>query len=341
MTSPVATDSAATDPALHQTAVHQAAVKQTAAEQTELSYFDDGTALVFSAGNQQIARYTYRPADDQYESPRPFFHPLTTLDGDEVTISRPWDHVWHKGLSWALPNVGEHNFWGGATYTRATGYANLDNNGAMKHRAFTAIDDSGAGITASEVLHWSGQDGRPVIAEQRRFNIRLLDVPGRSAAGWVLLFETEMHNISGAEIGIGSPTTEGRDNAGYGGLFWRGPRSFTGGEFRSGQGTGGDELMGSRSPWIAFTGQHDVTCRFSSIMFVEDGANPGAPNQWFARSSMFACLGSAPFFSEVVPLSEGAPLTYRYAVVIADGSLDEGFAGALAGAARAALDSWT
>lgn len=302
--------------------------------ETTLSYSDDGSALTFAAGGQDIARYTYRPTDDQYESPRPFFHPLTTLEGHQVTISRPWDHTWHKGLSWALPNVGEHNFWGGATYTRDTGYANLDNNGAMAHESFTSIDSAEDGITASETLRWSGQDGQPVIAEKRRFSIQLL------GGSWVLLFETEMSNISSEEIGIGSPTTEGRDNAGYGGLFWRGPRSFTGGEFRSAEGAGADEFMGTRSPWIAFTGQHDGSCRFSTIAFVEDSTNPGAPNQWFARSSMFACLGSAPFFSEVVPLREGKPLRYRYAVVIADGKVDEESAAALAGAAGAALDSW-
>ncbi|MET4619883.1 hypothetical protein ABIE18_001319 [Arthrobacter sp. 2762] len=309
---------------------------------TTLSYSDDGRSLTFTVGGQDIASYTYRPTDDQYESPRPFFHPLTTLEGDEVTISRPWDHVWHKGLSWALPNVGEHNFWGGATYTRETGYANLENNGAMNHEAFSYIEESASTITAAEALLWTSQpiepdqQGLPLIREQRRFAIQLLP----SGNAWALLFETEMSNVSGAEIGIGSPTTEGRDNAGYGGLFWRGPRSFTGGEFRSEAGTGADEFMGTRSPWIAFTGQHDVTCRKSTIMFVEDQANVGASNQWFARSSMFACLGSAPFFSEVVPLKVGEPLKYRYAVVISDGDIDADSASALAGAARDALDGW-
>ncbi|MGA8788888.1 MAG: PmoA family protein [Paenarthrobacter sp.] len=335
------------------TTTAQTTTAQTTPAQTDtVSYTDDGSSLTFTVGDQDIATYTYRPTDDQYESPRPFFHPLTTLEGDEVTISRPWDHVWHKGLSWALPNVGEHNFWGGATYTRETGYANLDNNGAMNHEAFTSIEvtgieGAGAGITATETLLWTAQPaesrpsqqcqaGAPLIREQRRFAIQLLP----TGNAWALLFETTMDNVSGAEIGIGSPTTEGRDNAGYGGLFWRGPRSFTGGEFRSENGTGGDEFMGTRSPWIAFTGQHDVTCRKSSILFVEDQANPGASNQWFARSSMFACLGSAPFFSEVVPLKEGQPLTYRYAVVIADGALEDQQAAALAEAAKTALDAW-
>ncbi|WP_426006321.1 PmoA family protein [Paenarthrobacter sp. NyZ202] len=315
---------------------------------TTIGYFDDGRSLTFGVDGRHLATYVYRPADDQYESPRPFFHPLTTLGGDEVTIYRPWDHVWHKGLSWALPNVGEHNFWGGATYTRSTGYANLDNNGAMNHEAFARIQERPQGITATESLVWTAQPaepgtsfepappGKPLISEQRSFAIQLLP----SGEEWVLLFDTTMENVSGTEITIGSPTTEGRDNAGYGGLFWRGPRSFTGGEFRSETGSGADEFMGTRSPWIAFTGQHDDTCRKSSILFVEDQANPGASNQWFARSSMFACLGSAPFFSEEVPLKVGEPLRYRYAVVIADGSLDADSAAALAEAGRVALESW-
>ena len=310
----------------------------------KLSFDDDGTALTFSANGRPVATYTYKPKDEQYESPRPVFHPLTTLGGDVVTISRPWDHVWHKGLSWALPNVGKHNFWGGATYTRATEYANLDNNGAMTHGSFTGIDQSGAGITASESLTWTSQEGEPVIAESLRFSLQLLDdtvTDGSETEGaYAILFETRMSNISGEEIRIGSPTTEGRHNAGYGGLFWRGPRSFTGGVFRNQEATGMDEFMGTRSPWIAFTGKHDLTCRSSTIAFVEDGTNPGAPNQWFARSSIFACLGSAPFFSEEVPLHEGAPLTYRYAVVIADGGVDADRAQALADAAQAALRSW-
>ncbi|WP_285241394.1 PmoA family protein [Pseudarthrobacter sp. MEB009] len=324
----------------------------------QVSHTDDGAALAFTVDGRPIATYTYRPTDDQYESPRPFFHPLTTLGGDEVTISRPWDHVWHKGLSWALPNVGKDNFWGGATYTRATEYANLDNNGAMTHQDFGAIEESAGGITATESLAWSAQDGAPVIAEDRRFRIEVLaDSGAASSAGahdgdtaaedkapgtgaYAILFETTMRNTSGATITFGSPTTEGRNNAGYGGLFWRGPRSFTGGEFRNADGTGADEFMGTRTPWIAFTGKHDDSCRQSTIAFVEDPANPGAPNQWFARSSMFACLGSAPFFSMEVPLADGVSLTYRYAVVIADGGVDADRAEALAGAAQAALAGW-
>ena len=128
-----------------------------------------------------------------------------------------------------------------------------------------------------------------------------------------------MTNAGDSVLEFGSPTTEGRDNAGYGGLFWRGPRSFSGGEVSLPGGTGRDDPMGSRSPWIAFTGRHDETSRRSTITFAEDPGNLGAPNQWFTRTESFGCVGSAPFFSEVVPLAPGESLRYRYGVSIADG----------------------
>src|SRR5215469_8099133 len=84
----------------------------------------------------ELFRYMFVPDDPQLESPRPYFHPVRTLGGDLVTVYRPHDHVWHKGLAWSLPNVGPHNFWGGVTFRRGEGYVQLPNNGTMRHDGF-------------------------------------------------------------------------------------------------------------------------------------------------------------------------------------------------------------
>ena len=65
-----------------------------------------------------------------------------------------------------------------------------------------------------------------------------------------------MRNTSDAAISIGSPTTKGRENAGYGGLFWRGPRSFTGGTVVAPGASGaGNEVRGSvTSGWASSAG---------------------------------------------------------------------------------------
>ena len=153
--------------------------------------------------------------------------------------------------------------------------------------------------------------------------------------------ESVIHGVerpgAGAVLTFASPTTKGRENAGYGGLFWRGPRSFTGGIVESPDGTGADDLRGKRAEWFAFRGRHDGTDTASTIVMVDDTANPHHPPQWFTRSAEFACLNPAPFFSEELDLPDAGVLAFRYAVVIADGDHGESSVRTLADRGRAAL----
>jgi hypothetical protein len=73
---------------------------------------------------------------------------------------------------------------------------------------------------------------------------------------------------------------------------------------------------------------------------VDDTANPQHPPQWFMRNELFAGVNPAPFFSDEVPFGAGQTLTFRYAVVIADGSADPDRGEALAGLGRTALRVW-
>ncbi|PTT62771.1 DUF6807 family protein, partial [Arthrobacter sp. HMWF013] len=89
--------------------------------------------------------------------------------------------------------------------------------------------------------------------------------------------------------------------------------------------------------WLAFVGQHDDSCRFSTVLIADDTANAQHPPEWFARSEPFACFGPAPFFSAEVTFAAGATMKNRYAVVIADGDSDGGRLAALAAVAGDAL----
>ncbi|MQA76700.1 MAG: hypothetical protein GEU88_20775, partial [Solirubrobacterales bacterium] len=63
----------------------------------------------------------------------------------------------------------------------------------------------------------------------------------------------------------------------------------------------------------------------------------GHPTQWFVRSQMYACVCPAPFFDTEVGVAPGEALTFRYAVVIADGEVDVDRATQLAELGSAAL----
>jgi hypothetical protein len=312
---------------------------------------DDGAALAAQHGDVELFRYVYRPTDIPYESPRPYLHPLRTRAGDVVSAYRPWDHVWHKGIAWSLPHVGPWNFWGGPNYVREQGtYVDLGNDGSMDHERFESVDASGI----VEELAWRtppADDGTPgdvVVRERRTLAVH---VPDGDPSAWVLTFRSEMTNVSDGPLDIGSPTTNGRENAGYGGLFWRGPRSFTEGKvlLAADDGTGlvtdAEDARGVHAPWLGFVGRHDGAApgpeggsRSSTVLMVDPGTNPGGEPQWFVRSQPFACVCPAPFFSREVLFAPGQTLTFDYAVVVADGESDGARGAALAGVGRSVLE---
>ncbi|MEV1132251.1 PmoA family protein [Agromyces sp. NPDC049794] len=303
----------------------------------ELRIDGDDRRLVFHADGGLLAQYVFRPRHHTVESPRPYFSPLRTLGGETVTLYRPHDHVWHTGLAWSLPVVGDDNFWGGPTFVRGEGYVQLPNNGEQRHLRFDEIEADVAATTSGAVgaverLEWVTQEGETIFDEERSLAASVIDDDA-----WVLGFATRMTNTTDRAIPIGSPTTRGRENAGYGGLFWRGPRSFTGGTVLAPGVAGGDELRGTRATWMAFSGRHDESDAASTVVVVDDPGNLQHPPQWFARSEDFAALCPAPFFSEEHVIEPGATMSLRYGVAIADGPSDPERAQRLADAGAAVV----
>ncbi|MEV0291803.1 PmoA family protein [Kribbella sp. NPDC050820] len=280
---------------------------------------EDGRSVRATWKGNELFRYVYAPWEPQFESPKPYFHPLRTLGGDLVSVYRPHDHVWHKGISFSLSNVGTENFWGGVTYVRDEGYKQFDNNGAMRHQGFEILALRDGVLRFDEELLWITQGGEKYVAERRRVGVTAFPELG----AWQLTFESTMENVSGDTIAFGSPTTEGRENAGYSGLFWRGPRSFSNGLVITPEGAGGDELMGTRGPWMGFVGRHDGQGVASTLIFRDHTDNFCHPTEWFVRTGVYAVVCPAPFFSEEYPLAAGTSFTLRYDVAIADGPLDQ------------------
>ncbi len=278
-----------------------------------LTFSDSGTAVTVSDANTDLVTYVYRPDSPTLESPKPYLDPIRTRAGRVVSLFRPWDHVWHKGIAWSLPVVGDENFWGGPTFVRGEGYVQLSNNGAQVLRGAVAATTAEGSVALTHGLDWITEDGAHLFDETRTISARALD-----DSAWMLSFTSQMTNTSPAPISIGSPTTRGRENAGYGGLFWRGPRSFTEGVLVTATGTGGDELRGQRHEWMGFEGRHDREDAVSLLVMVDATSNPHHPPQWFARSETFACLNPAPFFSEELVVAPGETASFTYGVGIAD-----------------------
>ncbi|GAA2797769.1 DUF6807 domain-containing protein [Crossiella cryophila] len=280
-----------------------------------LRHVPDRSVDLWHAGVRLLS-YHYRPACPRRESPKPYFHPLRTLRGALVSDYRPSDHTWHKGLQLAVAHVHDTNFWGGPTYRAGAGYLELPDNGSQVHLGFDQLECTGETFRLCQRLSWRTPTGAELLVERRHVQV----TASAPEHAWRLGFETRLRNTTRTPIHFGSPSTNGRPNAGYGGLFWRGPREFIGGRVLV---PGAHDPMGARAGWAAYIGQHGESGPHSTVLFVDAPENPGHPTEWFARSSDYPGLCPAPFYSAEVVVPPGEQLVLRYTVVFADGAWDE------------------
>src|SRR6478735_2348298 len=127
---------------------------------------DDGTAFAVRDDDVELFRYTYVPDTPQFESPKPYLHPIRTRSGHLVSLFRPHDHVWHKGIAWSLPVVGDENFWGGPTYVRDQGYVQLPNDGSQTHLRVEKLGvDADGSARFVHGLEWITEAGARMFTE--------------------------------------------------------------------------------------------------------------------------------------------------------------------------------
>ncbi|MBE1585332.1 PmoA family protein [Nonomuraea angiospora] len=282
--------------------------------ETKLSVRDEDASLIVTAGDVDIAQYVYRPDAPDAEAPKPYLHPIRSLTGAPMSVYRPHDHRWHKGLQMTWAHLSGQNFWGGPTFSVEKNYHWRDNLGHMNHIDFTGVSADGERVTVGESLHWVSSAGEHWITEQRELAFHGVDA---ERGIWALDFSTKLLNVRGATLEFGSPTTHGRPLAGYAGFFWRGPRSWTGGTIIAAGGKGGEEMMGAEAPWLAITGQHDEIDGGGTVLAVAGHSSASVPIKWFVRKEAFAVISPSPSFDEEIALADGdtLELTHRYVFI--------------------------
>jgi hypothetical protein len=280
------------------------------------------TDLTVTAAGVDIARYAFDPGGAASEGPKPYLHPLRALDGAPLTAFRPWDHRWHKGLQMTWTHVSGQNFWGGPTYRRDTGYQPLDNVGRMRHDGFATVMDSGPEVSFTQNLTWITQGGETWVSEQRTHRFHGVDV---DRGLWMLDFSTVLRNVSDRDLEFGSPTTEGRPNAGYTGFVIRMPRAWTGGRVLAGglgDDAGADAVMGAQAPWVAVAGEHDEFDGGGTVLVFagtsSTTADTAPPVKWFVRSEPFPIVAPSPSFDEHILLAPGGEMSLAHRHVFGD-----------------------
>jgi hypothetical protein len=265
-----------------------------------------------------VARYVLDEDLPASLSPRPYLHPITTMGGTVVTDTRPPDHPWHLGAGLAIQDVGGMNFWGGPTYVRDRGYLERDDHGRIEHKDWRFR-------SADRLLHdlrWVGPDGVERLREERSIAVCTI---GNAPDCWALHFTSSLQNATGAPLRIGSPATNGRAGAGYGGFFWRAPHSTVPWRILSATGHGEAEVHGTGSPWLSIGGRGAGAQADYTLILVVPPPSPDEKTTvrpWFVRSRDYPGVCSAVAFDRELLLDVGGRLAVRVSVLVADGALD-------------------
>lgn len=277
-----------------------------------------GDRIRLNYNDCRLLEYVFVSQQDSFESPRPYFCPMYTLAGDEITCYRPYDHVWHVGLSMTWAYLNDQNFWGGNTYVHGEGYKALNNVGQTRHVSWNEMTCGDHQAHLDHSLEWVTSDGDVWLSERRKIDIST----GMASVGeWSIGIHMEFRNVSGELIQINSPMTRGRPLAGYGGLFWRGPRSFTNARLFSAQ-QDGEDIITNPNEWVAFCGPHDGTGNYSTLIFIDSAENLRYPTKWWGRNEQYACISSSFVYDEEYELEPDAVLRLKYQLVICNGDRD-------------------
>jgi len=269
-------------------------------------------SLVLRVAGRPVGRYVTRPELPPRLSPRPYLHPVTTLAGTAVTELSPVDHIHHLGVGVAVPDVEGHNFWGGRTYVRGQGPTELDNHGAQRHTAFQLRDPDGF----VEELRWVAAGGE-LLRERRTVAATEL-----TESAWALDFTFSLTNTTADDLSIGSPATNGRPGAAYGGFFWRARKEAEAPRVFTAAAEGEEAVHGNRADWLALAG--------ATWTLVFAGATePTRRDPWFVRTAEYPGVGSSLAYGERLPISAGETVVRRIVTVVADGGLERGEAAAL------------
>ncbi|QAY59082.1 oxidoreductase [Microbacterium protaetiae] len=229
---------------------------------------------------------------DRVLAPRPFLT-ASSPSGVAVTEVSPDDHPHHLGLSLALPDVNGVSFWGGNTFVRGHGPALLDNHGVQR------VDEREISEgRIAERLSWLDPKGAVLLDEERVITARAAD------EGWELVWTTRLTAVAGS-VGFGSPQTNGRVGAFYGGLFWRTP--FADARVRTADGEGIAAAHGSDSPWLA------VDTPAASLVAASTTRMP-----WFVRHRGYVGFAPAVAVTGRRTLAAGESLHLDLAVAVRD-----------------------
>jgi hypothetical protein len=260
---------------------------------------ESSTALLH--GDRVLWRFNYGP-----ELPKPYFHPIATLDGRVLTWDPPPDHVWHHGLWFSWKYINGVNYW---EHNAETGRP--DGRTLWSEVQAETRDDNSA-VISMKLSYQPAADSRAVLKEERLIKISSPDAHPEYHIDWTSTFSA----VETVTLDRTPPKAE--SSGGYAGLSVRFAKSFVERQASSLEGPitfdGGNRHRG-RGVAREFNGFVDGVP--VGLAFLDHPQNPRHPTPWYlVGSPVMNYVNAAVLNDEPLTLDAGERLILRYRLIV-------------------------
>jgi len=255
---------------------------------------DQAISLTLAPDPAPLWRFQYG------RTPKPHFQSLRTPAGYELALVEPYDHIWHRGLWFAIKFVNGENFW-----------EEREPFGIQKVSTTPQVTIDNGGVRIDLSLDWIGPDGDSPIAEQRRINWR----PGNGT--YALDWSSKLTANRDLTLDRTPYTTWG----GYGGLSFRGTRTWHIERYMLPSREEAPLTPGYRAPWCDLSGKFDGGIDLTGgIAMFDRPDETGQSTPWYGGGNPAMNFFNAAFlFDGPMDVASGQELDFSYRVVIHDG----------------------
>ena len=264
-------------------------------------------------GGQPFTSYIYPESLE-----KPVLYPIRSAAGVIVTRGYPLeprpgehtDHPHHVGHWFNYGDVNGYDFWGNSSETPA----NLKpKTGVIVQKSITRAQGGEKQGELEVAADWIIPDGTVLIHERTRFvftgsdGVRAIDRTSTwTAASIAVTFNDTKEGAFGIRVARSLEAPEGR--------------------YIGSDGKTGDNVWGSRGPWVGLVG--DVDGKPITIAIANDPSSEGYPTYWHARGyGLFAAnpIGRHAYDpnqpEHTLTLQPGKSATFRYRIIIRDAHL--------------------
>ncbi len=262
-------------------------------------------SLTAFLNGKELWTYNHDPAEG-----KPYFHPMATSSGINLTGLRPEDHPWHRGLWFSWKFINKVNYW---EESRETGLS--EGRTSILHFQGRISTDKTTHLQL-KLSYTPAASTTPVLIEVRKVTISAPDKDGIYTIDW------ESEFFAGAKQVVFDRTpleheAGGKKWGGYAGLSLRMNQDVNGGLFHNSEGQQG-EAVAHRQPaqWMSYTPPNG-----GFVVLLDHPDNLNYPNKWYISEKM-------GFFSPSVvhdvphTLQPHSSLKLKHRVIVSGGALN-------------------